>query len=226
MRNLLLSSRFSGLPQRSKFIAWPTVSLRFWFAQVKIKRSEIPHIIPGNGRGTQGFTLMEVVVTLGIFALCVGMLGLFPQLMNVSAESALETRAAHIAQAVVQDLVPALDTLPPVSPQSTDPDGHPPSTVPYGKIISKLTREGGELTTVDLRSPGVFTGYYDLEGRPVSETDPNARLIMELEITPETDRVGFCQVEVRVRSMSAAPTVRPHRFFSKIAFPRKEAPST
>lgn len=176
-------------------------------------------------RRSKGFTLMEVVVTLGILALFIGVLALFPQLMNVSAESTTETRAAHIADQIIRDLVPALSTLPSVKPESTGPDGHPPSTVPYGRVVTQVTAEGGEFETVDFQEASLSAAWFSLEGQPVPETDPSARLKAEIKITPEPGRTGFCQVEVRVRSLSAAATVPAHRFFTKVAFPRKETPS-
>lgn len=174
---------------------------------------------------TKGFTLMEVVVTLGILGLFVGVLALFPQLMNVSAESATETRAAHIADQIIRDLVPALNTLPSINPESTGPDGHPPSTRPFGRVVTEMSAEGGEFETLDLQEASVSSAWFNLDGQPVPEADPDARLRAEIKITPETGRTGFCQIEVRVRSMSVAAAVPAHRFFTKVAFPRKEAPS-
>jgi len=56
-----------------------------------------------------GFSLVEVVISIGIFAfVIVGIVGLFPAALRVRAESALDTRAAMIAQ----QLMAAVDSSP------------------------------------------------------------------------------------------------------------------
>ncbi|TLD71299.1 type II secretion system protein [Phragmitibacter flavus] len=222
MQNLFISSPICRFSERGQSDQHCLLKAAEANCSIEVKGAVISQVMSVRLQMRRGFTLMEVVVTLGIFALFVGVLGLFPQLMNVSAESAIETRAAHIAQQVVRDLVPALHTLPPVDSESTDPDGHPPSVVPYGTIVSEVTIDGGQVETVDLRESGVHTGHYDLEGLPVAVDDVNARLRVEVKITPEANRIGICQVEVRVRSLSASPETPAHRFFTKATFPRKE----
>lgn len=52
-----------------------------------------------------GFSLVEVVIAIGIFAfVIVGIIGLFPAALRIRSESALDTRAAMIAQQLMASI--------------------------------------------------------------------------------------------------------------------------
>ena len=228
MRNLSFNSE-SPTDLNRKVLGKKRVTLAIKLqSQVTLQRSELTRVTclgcSKPFRETKGFTLLEVVITLGILAMFVGVLGLFPQLMFISADSVTETRAAHIAQQIVRDLVPSVDTLSAVKVKAIGPGGTPPINSPFkGRFITQITDDGGFIKAIDLSQKLIYHGYYDFEGQPVPLANPNARLIAEMTITPETDRSGFCQVEIRVRSLGSSPNTKSHRFVTKIAFPRKES---
>jgi len=126
---------------------------------------------PGTRSGA--FSLVEVVLALGLFAFCiVVILGLLGTVMNSSKDSWMESRAAQIARQIASDLLP-------------DPVGDASST-------STATPLAGMLVTLPnpIQLPLIpaatttNTVYYSTDGEPVAPDAPNAVFRADVVLTP------------------------------------------
>lgn len=140
----------------------------------------------GN-KGTSAFTLIEVVLAVGIFSFAiVGILGLFPLAMSSAQQSQMTTVATQIARTITSDLNAA--------------------------EYSKASIDGCSLT-MDLRQANVLTAATDANGEivrqiPASEfqdgsRDPGHACLVEIRTIPEAAR-RFCKVIVSIEYPAAA----------------------
>jgi uncharacterized protein (TIGR02598 family) len=107
--------------------------------------------VSGGRARTRGFSLLEVVISLGVITVgVVGVLAVFPTALQTGHSAQDETRAAHIAQSVFGSLVanaPLQFTAVPLPPTSVSVDltasSSPTSATLYadndGNLISNST---------------------------------------------------------------------------------------
>lgn len=222
---------FSSLPKEVVITCDHDRAIALFYQQITsgcFCNSRLPQVRKFRGKG---FTLMEIVVTLGIFAMFIGAFGLFPQLVSISGESAFETRAAHIARQIVNDLIPSVRFLAKSSTPETggvDSDGTPvfPAAATSGVLIKAEANDDVSVLRPDLMSKGLYTVHYDLNGKAVFEFSAEARLKVEVIIHPVISRAGFCEVEIQIRRLNGSASVEPFRFVTKVSYPRKETKVT
>jgi prepilin-type N-terminal cleavage/methylation domain-containing protein len=83
-----------------------------WSVELRHSTRHLPPVTCHLQPADSGFSLVEVVIAIGIFAfVIVGIVGLFPAALRIRAESALDTRSVMIAQ----QLMAAVDTAPSLS---------------------------------------------------------------------------------------------------------------
>lgn len=151
-----------------------------------------------GGSGLKGFSLVEIVLALGVFSLAiVPVIGITQGLLGQSKESWQETRAAHIAQQVLQDLQLGSDD--------------------HGLLVKKELGSAESVEMVNLTEEGTYTVDYDSDARPVPLQDERAIFRMTLNLVPDENRQGLSQVEIAVRSPASAEGATPYRFFAKVA---------
>jgi len=105
--------------------------------------------------GTSAFSLIEIAVSLGIFAFAiVGIMGLFPAALQQSAESSALTRGSFIANAILAEL-------------RTGPPGR---RIVSSEILQGDDDENGDErleVAIDLSQPGEFYFLFNDKGRMV-----------------------------------------------------------
>ncbi|MFA7233003.1 MAG: hypothetical protein WC076_02720 [Terrimicrobiaceae bacterium] len=156
------------------------------------------------------FSLVEIVLALGIFAFCiVVIIGLLGTVMNSSKESWMETRAAHIARQITDDLTPD-----PANTNSTTQ-----ATADMGLLMTP------SVVQVPLFPANTYTNsaIYSDAGVPVETGATNALFKADIKIFPVTvdTNIGtiparkLSQLQIDIRPVSQ-PSASPFRFVSRI----------
>lgn len=156
------------------------------------------------------FSLVEIVLALGIFAFCiVVIIGLLGTVLNSSKESWMETRAAHVARQIADDLLPNPDTT----------TGTITATADHGILLTP------EVVQIPLFPASTYTNTatYSDEGVPVSASSGDALFKADIKILPVTVEVAsgtiparkVSQLQIDIRSVHQ-PTATPFRFVSRI----------
>lgn len=121
-----------------------------------------------------GFTLVEVVLAMGVMAIgLIGVMGIFPTALNTARDSKQETRVAMLAQNIFSDLR-ARDAVEVVGATKT-------------KFLNQTT------------SPVNLTNYYTVDGTLTSGTDAVFQADIAVEPGPTLLPDGF-QVTVTFQS--------------------------
>ena len=138
---------------------------------------------PGN-MGEGGFSLIEVVVALGLLTFCVvALLGLFSVGLRSNSASSEETTVASLLTAIASDLSATPVTTPPtaqVSPQFRIP-------VPAG---------GQATHTLFFRSDGSLAGVVDADA--VASSAPRYRATIAIAAPAKTTSKGATSVSIRL----------------------------
>lgn len=171
-----------------------------------------------------GFTLVEVVLTLGIVAIFIGILAMFPQMLDQSRASNMETRASRIARQIVTDLAPSPKDLL-NNPQASQPAQNP-FIVPKGHVVLESSPTDCVTNSVDLSYPESIDLWYDLNGRPVGSESSLVAFQAKVTITPDAVRWGLSQVLIQVQAPDSLPTAPRYSFSTKIAIPASVRQST
>lgn len=156
------------------------------------------------------FSLVEIVLALGIFAFCiVVVIGLLGTVMNSSKESWMETRSAHIARQITDDLTPDPDTA----------TGTTRATVDQGILLTP------NVVQVPLFPSTTYTNSatYSAEGVPVAASATDALFKADIKIMPITQEAAAgglparktSQLQIDIRPVMQ-PTAAPFRFVSRI----------
>ena len=189
-------------------------------------RAESVRFRRGEFSVKNGFTLVEVVLTLGIVAIFIGVLGMFPQMLDQSRASNMETRASRLARQIVSDLTPSpIDLLPPQAANPSAP-GQSQFSVPKGHVVLKNSSTDCVVHTVDLNSPDSIDLWYDLEGRPVTGGTALVAFQAKVTVTPDATRWGLSQVLIQVQAADSAPAAPQFSYSTKIAIPASVRQST
>ncbi len=126
--------------------------------------------VSGQRAGTRSFSLLEVVIALGVITVgVVGVLAVFPTALQTGHAAQDETRAAHIAQSVFGSLVAGAtsqfnNVLLPPTPVSIDLTGSSSPTSPTlyadnnGNLISNSTNAAYAIFVYTNNSVPGFTG--------------------------------------------------------------------
>lgn len=162
------------------------------------------------GKSHQAFSLVEIVLALGIFAFCiVVIIGLLGTVMNSSKESWMETRAAHIARQIADDLTP--------DPANTN------STTQATADMGLLLKPNPVQIPLFPASTYTNSATYSAEGVPVEAGATNALFKADVKIFPVTVDTNagtiperkLSQLQIDVRPVSR-PAASPFRFISRI----------
>lgn len=151
-------------------------------------------------RGIRGFSLIEVVIAIGIFGFAaLAVLGSLASLFSISKNSCDETTAAHIARQIFSDLQPD-----------------------KGSYAGAIVRES-DSTTADLRENGDFSAFYTADGRPSHRSDPSCLYEATVTLIPfidptDTLRTGLSEVKIRI-APAGGPTksVPTYEFLTRLA---------
>lgn len=147
-------------------------------------------------RGEKAFTLLEILVALGIFAVAVaGLISLFPSILKVTREGEEEARATLIASSI-------LDML--------------PIHRPDGECTLATGMEGGSLHLITIAAtPSQHLIAYGPSCEPIREldaaqlehpcTDPSVTDLALLILSSKTSLPGLMEAEVDVSSPASAP---------------------
>jgi len=121
----------------------------------------------------QAFSLIEVVLALGLFAFCiVVILGLLGTVMTSSKDSWMESRAAQIARQITSDLLP-------------DPLGDASSTSTATPLAGMLVTLPNPIQLPLIPAAATTnTVYYSTDGEPVAQGAANAVFRADVVLTP------------------------------------------
>jgi type II secretory pathway pseudopilin PulG len=158
------------------------------------------------------FSLIEMMLALGIFAFCiVVILGLLGSVMTSSRESWMETRSAHIARQIVDDLMP-------------DPTADTNTTTQANGENGMLVKQPAAVQ-VPLFSPNLYTNsaFYSLEGIAVAQDATNVLFRADITILPVTMEAAsgtlparkVSQLNVDIRPVTQT-NVPPFQFITRI----------
>lgn len=151
-----------------------------------ISRSPLPDF--RRLRGTAGFSLIEVILAVGVFAIGIlAVIGMLPNLLSMSKEAWQETRAAQIGNQIVRDLNSGADR--------------------YGFIVTDVSAAAPKHEKIDLTEPGSWTIPFDQEGTPQASSE-TATFDASVAVTPDAARPGLSNVTVTVRQ-AGLPTSQP-----------------
>lgn len=151
-------------------------------------------------RKAQGFSLVEVILSLGIFAGALSVVALFPMLLGQSRHSVQETKAAWLTRQILSDLDSTTGTLRPLV------DRQPSAS-------SQLM-----LPQLNLNQSAVHVLYYTTEGKPVPATSADAILKAEISVvSPDAALPGLSQIAIRVSGMDSPPQDKPIAFYTKLS---------
>lgn len=165
--------------------------------------------------GKSGFSLIEVVLAIGVFAIAVvAILGLMPGLIGQSRESWQETRAAHIARQIVEDLrTGEVNGLLVISSDLSRSIGEP------GGDLGAGSGEGnaGASISVPLNESGTYSSNYDSDGFPLDSEDSGAIFRAKVQVTPHPERLGLSDVEIQISTSAQDNSLTKFRFVTRIA---------
>jgi len=121
------------------------------------------------------FSLIEVVLALGLFAFCiVVILGLLGSVMGSSRDSWMESRAAQIARQITSDLLP-------------DPAGDIGSTSTATPLAGMLVTQPSPIQLLLVPAAATTnTVYYSAGGEPVAQGASDAVFRADVVLTPVT----------------------------------------
>lgn len=159
------------------------------------------HRISINSREGSGFSLIEVVLAIGVFAVAiVAVLGLMPGLLSKSRETWQETRAAHIARQIATDLQPV-----------SEEDG----------LLVQAGEEGW--LKIPLGTKETYLVRFDQNGNPVDSKSLEAVFRAEVRIDPLT-RPGLSKVTMDIGNDRETSEVPPSRFVTFVSLPMMDTP--
>ena len=156
------------------------------------------------------FSLVEMVLALGIFAFCILVIfGLLGSVMNSSKESWMETRSAHIARQIADDLTPDPDTM----------TGTARATVDQGILLTPNVVQVPLFPT----TASTNSATYSAEGLPVAASASDAVFKADIKIMLITNEAAagviparkVSQLQIDIRPITQ-PTAAPFRFVSRI----------
>ncbi len=148
----------------------------------------------------RGFSLTEVVLSLGIFAGALSVVALFPILLGQSKKSGQETRAALVARQIINDLTSVTGTSRPLVDAATLPQN-----------VS-----GRQM--IDLNTSAIHVVHYNQEGLPVPSTSVDATMKAEISVVPpDTAHPGLSQLAIRICGLDEGPTPRYATFYTKLS---------
>jgi type II secretory pathway pseudopilin PulG len=147
---------------------------------------------PSVSRGRDAFSLIEIVLALGIIAFAlIGILGLFPVAVKAAAESQQQTQATLIARSIFDQLEATAGTEPRRIALDEKYDGTSPSPL-----------------AVDLTKPSTspLIISYDADAKSLSANkESSAPYTAQITVTPiVTPNYGLSQVLVTVESKTAS----------------------
>jgi prepilin-type N-terminal cleavage/methylation domain-containing protein len=156
-----------------------------------------------RGEEERGFSLVEVVVSLGIIAFAViAIYGLFPVGYRAGLDSRRETQATYIAEQLIGDLRAASSATAPIL-YGTDPAS--PKT-----FSIDLRTAGTYYLAAD--SGNVLIGPSTSGNYENSTQTPNVSYLTSIKIDPNTGFDNLTRVEVEVSAPAEAPLKNRSRF--------------
>lgn len=177
---------------------------------------ECLHEFSKKSVGKSGFSLIEVVLAIGVFAIAVvAILGLMPGLIGQSRESWQETRAAHIARQIVEDLrTGEVNGLLVISSDLSRRPGEP-----GGDLGAAGPVEGNSVASISvpLNESGTYASNYDSDGFPLDSEDSGAIFRAKVQVTPHPERLGLSDVEIQISTSAQDNSLTKFRFVTRIA---------
>jgi len=165
-----------------------------------------------GGRG--GFSLVEVVLALGIFAFAiVVIIGLLSGLLDTSRESWVETRSAQIANGIFRDLAP-----------DSAGKGNDQATATAGIVRNGNSREQ---VALDGNAKVEKTVYYSIDGQPVAKDAKNADFEVKITLSPlELEAATDSIPARRVQDVLVDVRLKNHPESDKFSFRSRIAPAS
>jgi type II secretory pathway pseudopilin PulG len=161
-------------------------------------------LFPFNKALSRGFSLVEVVLALGVIAFAlVGIMGLFPVALKSAQESQRETRATLIAQQIFSDLRTLTGTNRLLV--------RGPSTANASALITNFSLAGN--TNIVLS--------YDIDGKGRTDqisTDsfagsfPDAAFLANVDVDTNTGIPNLSRVQATIEAPAAAPSTNRSKY--------------